>query len=127
MIQPSANGANGGRDNRGRFAAGNRGGPGNPHSRRVGQLRSAILEAISSEDIAEIFVGLSTAAKAGDVAAAKLVLSYSVGEPRSFNVAGLEKVNDEGSSFIETAYVSGSEKVRAAVLVLAEYQAELLS
>ena len=40
---PSLNGANGnGRDQRGRWAAGNRGGKGNPYSKRVNRLRAML-------------------------------------------------------------------------------------
>jgi hypothetical protein len=41
--RPSLNGANGnGRDQRGRWAVGNRGGPGNPYSKRVNRLRAML-------------------------------------------------------------------------------------
>src|SRR5258708_2822640 len=59
---PSANGSNGtakaaavpagdGRDGSGRFAKGNKGGPGNPFARRVGRLRSALLEVVTEEKL----------------------------------------------------------------------------
>ena len=38
MKEPLANGDNG-RDKQGRFAVGNKGGPGNPYARRVAQMR----------------------------------------------------------------------------------------
>ena len=47
---PSTNGPDG-RDARGRFAKGNAGGPGNPHARKVAQLRSALLRAVSAGDL----------------------------------------------------------------------------
>jgi hypothetical protein len=77
---PSANGANG-RDQRGRFTKGNPGGPGNPFARRTAQLRRALSMAVSEEDIAVVARQLLEKAKAGDVAAAKLLLGYVVGQP----------------------------------------------
>ena len=65
----------------GRFVPGNSGGPGNPYGRRVAELRSAILEAVTPESLRGIVNGLVTAAQGGDVAAAKLVLSYTLGPP----------------------------------------------
>jgi hypothetical protein len=47
---PKPNGENG-RDGKGRFAPGNRGGPGNPNARAVGKLRSEFLSAVSAGDV----------------------------------------------------------------------------
>ncbi len=74
---PSPNG----RDGRGKFVPGNPGGPGNPHGRQVAKLRTALVSAVSEEDIRDIAKNLVTSAKAGDLGAVKLVLSYSVGPP----------------------------------------------
>jgi hypothetical protein len=65
----------------GRFAKGNRGGPGNPFARQTARLRQAALDATSPEDIRDIFDALKKKALEGDVPAAKLVLSYTVGKP----------------------------------------------
>jgi hypothetical protein len=96
---PSANGGNGqasrlpngadflqsreknGRDARGRFAAGNLGGPGNPFARRTAKLRQALIETVTDEDIKDIIAMLLFKAKSGDVAAARVLLSYTVGKP----------------------------------------------
>lgn len=80
MRSPSANGRNG-RDEQGRFAKGNSGGPGNPYARQVARLRNAMLEAVGDQGIADIVDALMKAARNGDVAAARLVLSYTVGRP----------------------------------------------
>ena len=80
MTRPSSNGRNG-RDASGRFAKGNPGGPGNPFARRVAAIRSALLDAVDDGGIGEVAQGLLQAAKAGDVAAAKLLLSYTIGQP----------------------------------------------
>ena len=49
--KPSANGDNGGRDALGRFGPGNAGGPGNPHARKVAQLRTALLRSVKASDL----------------------------------------------------------------------------
>ena len=65
---------------RGRFAKGNRGGRGGA-PRKVNTLRKALLGAVTVEDLKLIVAGMIGMAKAGDVDAAKLVLSYGVGSP----------------------------------------------
>ena len=59
----------------------NPGGPGNPYARRVAAMRTQLLDAVDSDGIAEVARALLAAAKAGDTAAARLVLSYAVGPP----------------------------------------------
>jgi hypothetical protein len=76
-----ANGSGSGRDSNGRFAAGNRGGPGNPDARRVAALRTALLDAVTADDVGALARALLERAKAGDVSAAKLMLAYTVGQP----------------------------------------------
>jgi hypothetical protein len=73
--------ADGGRDAHGRFAAGNPGGPGNPFARQVGALRCALLKAVTPEDLAAVAQALLRQAREGNVAAAKLLLSYTLGKP----------------------------------------------
>ena len=70
-----------GRDSRGRFTAGNKGGPGNPFARKSAALRQAMLDAVTAEDLQAIMRQLSQKAQQGDVPAARLVLSYTVGKP----------------------------------------------
>ena len=70
----------------GTFAVGNPGGPGNPQARRVGELRSALLDAVSPEDIGEIIRGMVAQAKAGDVTAAREVLLRVLGKPLEADV-----------------------------------------
>ena len=78
---PSPNGANGGRDSRGRFARGNPGGPGNPHAKQVGRLRSVLLRTVKSADVAGIVAALVKAAKGGDTGAAKVLFDRLFGLP----------------------------------------------
>src|SRR6516225_3354158 len=75
------NAAENGRDARGRFAPGNVGGPGNPFARRVAQLRTVLLEAVSDEDLRIVAEQLVVKAKMGDLAATKLLFQYVVGKP----------------------------------------------
>ena len=78
--EPSTNCGNGRKAN-GQFAKGNPGGPGNPYARHVARLRASLIEAVGDDGLAEIVQGMVTAAKGGDVAAAKLLLSYLLGKP----------------------------------------------
>jgi hypothetical protein len=70
-----------GRESNGRFAKGNAGGPGNPYARQVAALRLRALDRVSGDDIDEIIGKMVELAKAGDVAAARLVLHYTLGKP----------------------------------------------
>jgi hypothetical protein len=70
-----------GRESNGQFVAGNPGGPGNPFARQVAQLRAALLKAVTPADIEAIARTLLEKARAGDVAAARLLLAYLLGKP----------------------------------------------
>jgi len=65
----------------GQFQPGNKGGPGNPHARKVAQLRAALLENLTPEKWQAIIGALINTATAGDLAAIKLILNYSIGQP----------------------------------------------
>jgi hypothetical protein len=80
---PSANTppTNNGRDARGRFAAGNAGGPGNPFARQVAKLRAALVQRVTEADIQHIAERLIVMAKSGDMAATKLLFLYVLGKP----------------------------------------------
>ena len=80
MKKPTTNGSNGRKSN-GQFAKGNPGGPGNPFARRTARLRATLLDAVGEDGLSEIIQELVSAAKGGDVQAAKLVLSYTLGKP----------------------------------------------
>ena len=67
------------RDERGRYLPGNPGGPGNPHSRRVNELRVALLDAVTPDDIRQVVRRLITLAQGGDVAAARLLFDRCLG------------------------------------------------
>ena len=70
-----------GRDVGGRFAAGNAGGPGNPHADRVAFVRTTLLDCVTAEDVQDIYRALVEQAKEGNVAAARLLLGYLLGKP----------------------------------------------
>jgi hypothetical protein len=70
-----------GRDGSGRFAAGNKGGPGNPFARQTAAARKAIADAVSPEQLAAIAAAMVKKALEGDVGAAKLVFAYAAGKP----------------------------------------------
>ncbi len=84
-ITPSPNGANG-RDASGRYTAGNRGGPGNPLAKRVGALRSALLDAVTEGDIRAVIATVVTSAKEGDMVAAKILFERVLGKPVEIDV-----------------------------------------
>ena len=69
-----------GRDSQGRFAAGNRGGPGNPFARQTAAMRRAIADAVTGQDLADVAAAMLKRAKDGNVAAAKLLFSYAAGK-----------------------------------------------
>lgn len=88
MNTPSTNGK---RKTNGQFDAGNKYGTGNPHAAKVAQLRSALIEHITPDDLKEIITALLTQAKAGDIASCKLLLPYLIGAaPASCNPDELE-------------------------------------
>lgn len=62
----------GGRASNGRFAPGNRGGPGNPLAGKIRKLRAALVAAVTDDDIHEISRSLIAAAKRGDIRAGSL-------------------------------------------------------
>ena len=88
---PKPNGLNG-RDHNGRFAAGNPGGPGNPHARKVASLRNALLDAVSEDDLRKIIAALLTAALKGDTVAAREILDRTIGKPVQTEI--LQRVED---------------------------------
>ena len=72
-----------GHEANGRWAKGNKGGPGNPFARQVAALRKVILDSVSEEDLLAIALALKARAKEGNVGAAKLLLAYAIGKPAS--------------------------------------------
>ena len=77
MAVPSTNGRNGS----GQFATGNKHGKGNPLFGKVATLRSAVLESVTPATVKGLIKALIERAKAGDTAAARLILPYLIGQP----------------------------------------------
>jgi hypothetical protein len=73
--------ADNGRDARGRFTAGNAGGPGNPFARRVAELRKVLLGTVTDDELRIVAGQLMVKAKFGDLAAIKLLFQYVLGKP----------------------------------------------
>jgi hypothetical protein len=65
-----------GRDARGRFAAGNPGGPGNPLAKYYARVRRAFRETIDEEEIKALIRKLYEQACAGHVGAAYFIATY---------------------------------------------------
>jgi len=106
-----------GRDKQGRFAAGNEGGPGNPFARKVAALRKAFVNAVSEKDLADIARMLALKASHGDVAAARLVLSYVIGKPTAprdpdrMDVEELQQVEDEHNMIYKMPKLSQTPEI----------------
>jgi len=77
---PTANRSNG-RDTRGRFTTGNRGGPGNPRGKTVAKLQAMIRACVSDADLRAIIGVLVEEAKGGSLPACREVLDRLVGKP----------------------------------------------
>jgi len=79
--EPSPNGLNGGRDSSGRFTKGNKFGTGNPLAAEVFARRQAFFAVVSQANLKAIVRQIVAAAKDGDLAAAKLILEWTLGRP----------------------------------------------
>ena len=84
-----------GRDSSGRFAKGNPGGPGNPMASKVSRLRSALIGAVTEQDIHDIAETLVGLAKGGDITATRELLLRTLGKPVEADlVERLERVEE---------------------------------
>ena len=82
-----------GRTRKGQFAPGNGFGKGNPHARRVAALRSALLDAVSEDDMRAVIQKVVEQAKQGDVMAARVLFERVLGKPTEADfVERLERV-----------------------------------
>ena len=86
MNHPSTTVANGDHDAAGRFLPGNKAATGNPHAKRIARLRSKLLATIRPADLAAVVESMLDKARDGDVAAARLLLEYTLGRPERFGV-----------------------------------------
>jgi hypothetical protein len=107
MNEPSPNG----RSPDGRFALGNHAAAGNPINRRMKELRRALLDSATPEDVKQVGQTLWELATRGDVQAARVWLEFVIGKPPQ----ALEVSGPDGQAL-------GMEVVMTAVLVaLAPY------
>lgn len=67
------------RDEQGRFAKGNAGGPGNPYAATTARLRAALLSAVTEQDIRDVIAALVAQARQGNVPAARELLERVCG------------------------------------------------
>jgi hypothetical protein len=98
VTEPFSNGDNG-RDERGRFAVGNAGGPGNPRARTARQLRDrlddALFKTCSPDRLISAIDAVLKLAEAGDVAALKLLIERIAGSPVPSDVLDrLERIEE---------------------------------
>lgn len=89
IAEPSPTASNG-RTGDGRFAQGNTAGKGNPFAKRAGELRAALFDAVSDDDLRAVIIKLIELAKGGDTQAARLVLDRVLGAPVAVDL--LEKI-----------------------------------
>src|SRR5689334_4555013 len=80
--------ADNGRLEDGRFGPGNKVAKGNPHARRVAELRSAMLKAVTADDMQTVIAAMLKHAKAGNVPAAKVLLERVLGPPEALDLIG---------------------------------------
>lgn len=79
---PSTHGTDG-KDSRGRFAAGNKLGRGNPLAGRAAQIRAVLLRKLTPKQAEQIADKLISQAKSGDLAAIRELLDRTIGKPTS--------------------------------------------
>ena len=93
MDSPSTNGSTW-RNASGQFVKGNPGGPGNPHAPQVARLRSAMLGAVTEDDIRQIVANLVRQAKSGNWWAVEFLFDRCLGRPvkRTEWTVGTERV-----------------------------------
>jgi hypothetical protein len=78
---PATNGTGDGRMSDGRFAPGNKLSRGNPIHRKMHIMRRALLEAVDTHSVKDVFKKLFELAMAGDIIAIRLYLEYCCGKP----------------------------------------------
>jgi hypothetical protein len=70
------------RQTKGRFVAGNPGGPGNPFARRTAALRAYLINHVTERDMQDILDVLLLNAKSGHLPSIKFLFSYVLGKPK---------------------------------------------
>ena len=70
------------RDEFGRYLPGHPGGPGNPHAKKISMFKSAVMRTIAPEELGDVVKMLLDKALSGDIAAAKIILEYTLGKSK---------------------------------------------
>ena len=97
--KPSANVPDG-HDAKGRFAAGNKLGQGNPHASQVSRLRSTMLNSVTQKDLKAVVTKLVSMAKEGDLRAIQLLFDRVFGRAVTTLEVGEERDLDGTSANI---------------------------
>lgn len=113
--------ASNGRGADGRFLRGNGGGPGNPHGRRTAELRAAMLDAVSADDIRAVVGRLVAMARDGDLAAAGMLLDRVFGKA----VAAVDLQAEVRAAPVAEVRVAGMPREQAIREQIARLQAAL--
>lgn len=77
---PGANGEIGRDPTNGRWRPGYSGGPGNPYFKQIARWRAAFHKSVLDKDVQTVIRAVVKAAKAGDMAAAKIFLERTLGK-----------------------------------------------
>jgi hypothetical protein len=80
MDTPKPTGVNG-RSANGQFAHGNKLARGNPNNKKAQELRNALLETVTQDDLVQVTKKLIAMARAGDIHAIKELLDRCLGKP----------------------------------------------
>lgn len=83
---------NKGRDNKGRFTAGNKAAQGNPYSRKAAAYRQALYSCVTAKDIKDVINELKEQAKAGNLKAIALFLDRLLGTAQNSGLDLLERL-----------------------------------
>ena len=115
-----------GRDARGRFTKGNKGGPGNPFAREVAVLRATMIHAFTPKIFMRLVEVLRQRAEGGDMVAMKLILQYVLGKPAEtvdpdrIAIDEWQKLRDAAVSLDETSAVLEQVPATMACFLLTE-------
>lgn len=103
IMKPSTTGNNG-RDGQGRFKHGNKAAKGNPHASKVAKLRSALLDAVTEDDIKRCVSALLAQAEKGNVQAIRELLDRCLGKAEALDlIERLERMEEVAAQLAEVS------------------------
>ena len=100
-----------GHDTNGRFASGNTLGRGNPHAAQVARLRSAMLSAVTEDDVKAVVGKLVALAKDGDVPAIKLLFDRVLGKVVAIVEPAISPITVENFAERKAALIARAERL----------------